>query len=103
MMVHKLKFAAVAAISLFGLSIDGTTATAGGCYDGCGIPVIVQPMPVYSSCSCCCGAASFGPGYYGGYRGGLYRQAAYQGFRGGLYSGAAYRGYRGGVYRRGYR
>ena len=69
MMVRKLKFAAVAAISLLGLSFEAAPATAGGCwYDGCGSAVIVQPVPVYPSCSCCsCGSASYGLGYYGGY------------------------------------
>ena len=111
MMVRKLKFAAVAAISLLGLSFEAAPATAGGCwYDGCGSAVIVQPVPVYPSCSCCsCGSASYGLGYYGGYGGGYgpgyyggYRRAAYGGYRGGLYRGAAYGGYRGGLYRRGY-
>ena len=47
MMVRKLKFAAVAAISLLGLSFEAAPATAGGCwYDGCGSAVIVQPVPV---------------------------------------------------------
>ena len=50
MMVRKLKFAAVAAISLLGLSFEAAPATAGGCwYDGCGSAVIVQPVPVYPS------------------------------------------------------
>ncbi|MGA6962820.1 MAG: hypothetical protein WBZ51_04180 [Xanthobacteraceae bacterium] len=112
MMVSKLKFAAVAAISLLGLSFEAAPATAGGCwYDGCGSAVIVQPVPVYPSCSCCsCGSASYGLGYYGGYRraaygghrGGLYRRGGYGGYRGGLYRRAAYGGYRGGLYRRGY-
>jgi hypothetical protein len=110
MMMRKLKFAAVAAISLLGLLFEVAPATAGGC---CGSAVIVQPVLVYPSCSCCgCGAASYGlsyyggyggygPGYYGGYRGGLYRRAAFGGYRGGLYRRAAYGG-RGGLYRRGY-
>ena len=118
MMVRKLKFAAVAAISLLGLSFEAAPATAGGCwFDGCGSAVIVQPVLVYPSCSCCCGAASYGLGYYGGYGGGYglgfyggygggygpgYYRAAYGGYRGGFYRRAAYRGYRGGLYRRGY-
>jgi hypothetical protein len=122
MMVSKLKFAAVAAISLLGLSFEAAPATAGGCwYDGCGSAVIVQPVPVYPSCSCCgCGSASYGLGYYGGYGGGYglgYGGGYYGGYGGGYYGGygggygpgyyggyrrAAYGGYRGGLYRRGY-
>jgi hypothetical protein len=121
MMVRKLKFAAVAAISLLGLSFEAAPATAGGCwYDGCGSAVIVQPVPVYPSCSCCsCGSASYGLGYYGGYDGGYglgyyggygggYGPGYYGGYGGGYgpgyyggYRRAAYGGYRGGLYRRG--
>ncbi len=111
MLVPKLKFAAVAAISLLSLSFEASPATAGGCwYDGCGSAVVVQPAPVYASCSCCgCGAASYGPGYYGGYGLGYYGgygvgygPGYYGGYRGGLYRRAAYGGYRGRLYRRGY-
>ncbi len=74
MMMRILKFAAVAAISMFGLAFEAAPAAAGGCwYNGCG-GVAVQPVPyVYSSCSCCgCGAPSYGVGCCGGYAGGLY-------------------------------
>jgi hypothetical protein len=129
MMVRKLKFAAVAAISLLGLSFEAAPAAAGGFWEnGCCNAVIVQPVPVYPSCSCCsCGAASYGlgysgsyygsgygAGYYGGYDGGYgsgnyggYGPGYYGGYRGGFYRRAAYGGYRGGFYRgagyRGYR
>ena len=112
MMVRKLKFAAVAAISLLGLSFEAAPATAGGCWYGCGSAVIVQPVAVFPSCSCCsCGAASYGLIYYGGYglaivaTGGYgrgYGLGYYRGYRGGLYRRAGYGGYRGGLYRRGY-
>jgi hypothetical protein len=121
MMVRKLKFAAVAAISLLGLSFEAAPAAAGGFWEnGCCGTVIVQPVPVYQSCSCCsCRAANYGLAYYGGYGGGYggnyggyggyyggygggYGPGYYGGFRGGLYRRAGYRGYRGGLYRRGY-
>ena len=41
MRVSRLKFAALAAISLLGLSLETTPATAGGCwYDGCASAVV---------------------------------------------------------------
>ena len=127
MRLAKLKLAAVAVISLLGLSFQAAPAAAGGCwYDRCGSAVVVQPVPyVYPSCSCCgCGGASYGLGYYGGYGGGpyggvgyyggygaglygagygggLYGRGYYGGYRGGLYGRASLGGYRGG-YRRGY-
>jgi hypothetical protein len=119
MMMPRLKFAAIGALSLLSLSFEAAPAAAGGCWDGgCGPAVVVQPLPVYSSCSCCCGAPSVGlgysvgygggyaPGYDGGYAGvgpgyyGGYGPRYYGGYRGGLYRGAAVGAYRGGVYRR---
>ena len=123
MMVRKLKFAAVAAISLLGLSFEAAPATAGGCWDdGCGSAVIVQPCPsihlaraalrsrklwagllrwlwwwLWGGYAVGYGGGyggGYGPGYYGGYGGG-YGPGYYGGYR-----RAAYGGYRGGLYRR---
>jgi hypothetical protein len=131
-MVLKLKFAAVAAISLLSLSFEAAPAAAGGFWENgcCGGAVIVQPAPIYPSCSC--GTANYGlsyssgygggygpayyggygPGYPGGYDGGYgpgypggydggYGPGYPGGYRGGLYRRAAFSGYRGGLYRRG--
>jgi len=128
MMMLKLKFAGVAAISLLSLSFEAAPATAGGFWEnGCCGAVIVQPVPVYPSCSC--GAANYamiytggygpgytggyGPGYTGGYGPGYtdgygpgytggYGPGYTGGYRGGIYRRTAYRGYRGGLNRRGY-
>src|SRR6476620_12111122 len=90
MMVRNLKFAAVAAIPLLGLSFEATPAAAGGFWENvcCGA-VMVQPVPVAPACSCCCGTANYGLPSYGGY--GFGYGVGYPGGYGGGYD-AGYHG-----------
>ena len=100
MMVRNLRFAALAAISLLSLSFEATPAAAGGFWEnGCCGAVLVQPMPVAPSCSCCCGTANYARPIFGGYGAG-YGPEYHGGY--GVGYGAGYPGRYGGGYQVGY-
>jgi hypothetical protein len=74
MLLRKIKFGCIAAVSLLGLSFGAAPASAGGCgYYGCEAAEVVWVRPYVYASGCGCGA-----GYYYAYAPAyLYRPAYY--------------------------